>query len=346
MTPRLLRSIFCVALLFTVALAGCEFGSQESPAQTPVAPVIPTPTSTAAVAHVPTVDSSVPSPTYLPASNEDLALISQALNTTSITRTKSFHFASTWNMTSFEESKSEGDFVAPDGYYAKSTQGESIEEMLFLGNVAYCRDASGKWIVSEPDIKSVQTKTMATAMAKMHEELQDSVPGMTATPWPTYDLPTSPFDLLTPAQQYAMAHFPYASPNAYDYYYVGEEKIDGVSVRHYLGRQNIYKMLPPEFQGTPSMIEFPKDTLDHTVDLWVDPSTGYLRKHETGFRFSSSSSSTSGSDLLISYSISKCSVPRLDNFTPTIPPLPSEGATVSTILLSRINDPSITLPTP
>ena len=106
--------------------------------------------------------------------------------------------------------------------------------------------------------------------------------------------------------------------------------------------------LPPNADGTPILPEeatalanrpAPEPQLRETLTLWIDPSSRYVRKLESVFPISPDSM------MMYAYSYG-CGVDPHSQPTPTRGPMPQSGSMVTTLVLTRLNDPSIALPKP
>lgn len=154
-----LIGLLCLAL---VLLVGC--GNDVAPTATALPTVAPPPaTSTQAAARStlppPTNTTAPPTNTLAaqPASAADLGLIHQALS--GMAGLKSFHFSQMTAGSLVHQARDiEGDYVAPDGLYAKGQMSGTRGEFLKVGTHNYKKDAAGNWVAwTDPSEKQPQT---------------------------------------------------------------------------------------------------------------------------------------------------------------------------------------------
>jgi len=227
------------------------------------------------------------------ATSSDLQLITDAYTATQ--SLKSYHFTLAANGDVVTQPVSiEGDFVAPDKAYIKGTFSGTRGEQLRIGNKAYKKDASGKWV---PDAANSTTG--------------------------------SPTDVTASANIVSgLGTFLQAGSNYRDTQQ--DETMDGVTVKHFVGQVDATKLA----SGAAGLGTVPPLG---SVALWIDPQTKYIHKAQMAIDLSSFMKMMTGM------------VEALQG-TPT-----PGGATATPIgtmkfnidmTLSKLNDTSITVPTP
>jgi hypothetical protein len=330
-------SPFGLVLLLNLTACGPEASSSQTTQSS---------TSTPISANVPKADTPSPAPAFPTVTGDDLDLIAQAITNTSVANLKSFHFMMTETSPLLPNTITEGDFVQPDGTYMKLTQGDYIEETLTLGNSSYCRDSTGKWIVVAADLRANFAQSEATAQARMNEEMKKY--GFTGTPQP---VPTIDYDNYREMSRNQLAAYGPIDSSTYAFSYAGEEAVESVTTKRYVGEFSWQKLtataLPPNADGTPIPPEeatalanaAPEPQLRETLTLWIDPSSRFVRKLESVFPISP--------DSMVAYFYRYgCGVDPHSQLTPTRGPMPQSGSMVTTLVYTRLNDPSITLPKP
>ncbi|MDQ3705723.1 MAG: hypothetical protein M3437_10960 [Chloroflexota bacterium] len=292
-------------------------------------------TNTPVSAQVPSVPETVtppPQQAYPAATDEDIQLIKKALAQSSAANLKSYHFVMTTTMTGWDTTVTEGDVSAPEGQYMKVTQGDSVQETLILGNSSYCKDSNGKWIVVVADLEAQQAEAMVTMQAEMGD--YGGFPEAEGTVLPAAT--TEPYDYEASED---LAGYGSVHVDMHDFYYAGEETIEGVRTRRYIGEEDWFgNLMPPD--ATEIVDESEDAEEQSTLSLWIDTADSYVRKLEHTFHFSPAS------DMLLSYAGYGCGVEPSNGPTPTIPSLPEKSTWTTTIVYSRLNDPSVTLPKP
>ena len=317
-----------LSIMLLLVLSSCGPGAatvpKEQPTDTPVVAQVPKQQETATPPHS----------TYPAATDEDLQLIKKALANSSVPNLKRYHFVSTMAISGWETTVSEGDVVAPEGQYLKVTQGDSVEESLVLGNTSYCKDSSGKWIVAVADLEAHQREIIATAQAEQDEfggfpEAEGTrVSDATAV---AYDW-DSGFDLMG---------YGNVEADRYDFYNAGTDTIEGVLTRHFTGEEDWPgDLLPPGATVTTGEDDEARRTLSLWIDAEASPEASYVRKLEHTFHFSRTR------DMLFAYMEYGCGEVPPVGPTPTLPPFRDEGNWTTTVVYSRLNDPSLALPRP
>jgi hypothetical protein len=357
--------LFALSVLSLVLLLGITAcGPDDSTGQPK-----PTPTPTLISAGVPKADTPSAVPAYPTATSDDLNLISQAITNTTIGNLNSYHYVMTYTAPLFPTSVTEGDYVQGVGDYTKITEGDFEKEKLEEGNTSYCRDASGKWIVEVPDLRAQFLQGEATSVARMNEEVKKE--GFAGTP---ITMPTISYDSV---QQAKMKLFPGGQSGGmqtyvFSYAYAGEDMVNDVTTRHYVGTFSwgsaMFSHAPANTDGTPMPPDeatqiaqedataeaqfFAKSAPEpiETLSLWIDPNSEYIQKLQSVFELapaatSSGTSSSTHSAVLVAYEY-PCGVDPHSQPTPTLRPMPQSGESVTTVLITRLNDPSITLPKP
>ena len=315
-----------LVLCFLSLLAACG----------PNMPVDAPPTSTSPSAPVPPTGTQIARSTYPPATIDDLQMIARALTNTSEINLTSYHFVMSTTFPLFPVTVTEGDVVSRDGRYYKVTQGADIQETLILGNTSYCRDSIGKWIVEVADLKAEFAESQATAQAQINEEMKGT--GLMGTPIP---IPTVQYEETSMQDQ--LPSYGQVSTDMYDFFYAGEDTVDGVTTSIYVGEENLQKYLlsslPPDSKETPIQVESDSGKKPNTLSLWIDKKLNYVRKLQSVHQFTGESSFIWGYEY-------GCGENPHTQPTPTIPLMPDEGTFTMTLIYSRFNDPSITLPKP
>ncbi|HEY0071550.1 MAG TPA: hypothetical protein VGE04_16415 [Chloroflexia bacterium] len=307
----------------------------------PAAATVPgkQPTNTPVSAQVPKQpEAATPSPhsTYPAATDEDIQLIKKALANSSAANLKRLHFVSTTTITGWHTTVTEGDVIAPEGQYMKVTQGASVEETLVLGNTSYCKDSSGKWIVEVADLQAQRAQILATMQAERGN--LGGFPEVEGTLVPNATVVTYDYDASTDLPAYGSV-----DADAYDFSYAGKDTVEGVPTRRYIGEEDwLGAFMTPDATAV-TVTDAGKKEEARTLSLWIDADAGadasYVRKLEYTFYFSPMWGVNFG---FMDYG---CGEVPPDGPTPTMPPFP-EGTWTTTVVYSRLNDPTLALPTP
>lgn len=321
-----------LSILLLVVLAGCGPTSGTDKKIDP--------TTTPVTAKVPEVgkETPIPEPVYPPASKEDIAFIRRSLVNTSAASVDRLHFIMSYSWTGFNEGTTEGDYIYPDQVYQRSTQDGQTEETLMAANKYYCKDATGKWIVLVEDWEAQIASNMATAEAEMQERWEEE--GHPATPPITLNFPTPVRETLTDQLPlYGSVDIEYL-----EFEYAGEETVEGIVTKRFIGIDNLSTNLPPGAEIVNST-----DTgsaRDRTLTLWIDPVKEQVRQLET--RSHIESQDYGPAVMIMDTSYYGCGVATPTGIPPTPTPYewPDEMTMINTIIYSKINDPSVVLPTP
>jgi hypothetical protein len=124
-------------MLIAIGLSAC---GDPAPTATP-----PAPTSTPR----PAATSTTPPPQTRKATDDEVALIEDALN--GVEDLQSYHFDIEIEPSEFitQPVKAEGDFEAPDMTYVKGTMGRENFEYIVVGDVVFEQDSGGDWVIRE-----------------------------------------------------------------------------------------------------------------------------------------------------------------------------------------------------
>jgi hypothetical protein len=283
--------------------------------------------------------AATPSPhsTYPAANDEDIQLIKKALANSSAANVKRFHFVSTTTITGWNTTVTEGDTIAPEGQYMKVTQDDFVKESLVLGNTSYCKDSSGKWIVEVADLQAQRAQILATMQAERGN--LGSFPEAEGTIVPDATVVTYDYDASTDLPAYGSV-----DPDAYDFSYAGKDTVEGVPTRRYIGEEDWLGAFMPTDATAVTVGDEGKKEEARTLSLWIDADAdadaSYVRKLEYTFHFSPIG------DMVFGFMEYGCGEVPPDGPTPTMPPFPGEGTWTTTVVYSRLNDPTLTLPTP
>jgi hypothetical protein len=240
---------------------------------------------------------TIATPAGTPVSSAEEILIEQALTATK--ELKSYHFTMSATGDVFTQPvQIEGDYVAPDKAYIKGTMGgQQVEEVVSAGKV-YDK-VNGQWVPQ-------------------------------AQPTPGAE-GINPVDLTSSANP--LESLSSLTGAGTQYHDVGQETIDGVQTRHFVGEIGTASMMggSGDTSGMP-------DLQIGSVNLWIDPSTKYIHKM------------TLNVDLAALLNLMSAAFSQLagtpEPGTPTATPLPTSLKMDIQITVSKPNDPSISVPNP
>lgn len=277
-----------------------------------------------------------------------MALIRRAVENTSVLKVDRLHFVQGISSNLWASATTEGDYVHDGNVYLKQTQGTSVSEILTIDNKAYCKDKTGKWIVLYDDLNALNATMRATTEAINSDVM--ATKGVPVTPEPMAVPSPDPAMLAMQLPMYGTRQL-----DDFRFGYAGEDIVDGIATKHYVGRfawaSNFQSSTNEDGTATSDSDDYFKNW---TLSLWVDPDKEQIRKVEEYNVYPQKPKSDTASDTTYSYTYrSGCGeptpvVPPTSPIVPTMPALPyGEKITfVTTITYSKINDPSVVLPTP